>query len=68
MVYQLDSLDLVSKIDSLRNLDLPSLPYLQKFDSLLAKMDALILEVESKEQELFAQTSGKLEAWCDGVG
>lgn len=67
MLYQLDSLDLVSKIDSLRDLDLPSLPHLQKFDSLLVKKDALILEVENKKQELLTQTKGKLETWRNTV-
>ena len=40
IAHRMDSLDLVSKIDSLRNLDLPTLPYLQKFDiaSWLKKM------------------------------
>jgi hypothetical protein len=67
MLYQLDSLDLVSKIDSLRNLDLPASPDMQKFDSLLAKRDALILEVENKKQELLTQTRDKLETWRSKV-
>jgi hypothetical protein len=67
MVYHVDSLDLVSKIDSLRNLDLPPLPYLQKFDSLMAKKDALVQEVENKKQELLTQTRGKLDTWRNSV-
>ena len=50
IMHRTDSLNLVSKIDSLRNLDLPALPFQQKLDSLLAKRDALILEVENKKQ------------------
>ncbi len=67
MVYQSESIDLVSKIDSLGNLDLPSFPYLQKLDSLLAKKDALVQEVENKRQELLTQTRGKIETWRNRV-
>ena len=67
MVYQVDSLDLVSKIDSLRNLDLPELHYLQKFDRLLAEKDALILKVANRKQELLTQIRGKLETWRNKV-
>ena len=67
IVHRMDSLDLVSKIDSLRNLDLPAVAYLQKLDSLVAKKDALIHEVETKEQEVLTQTRSKLETWRSAV-
>ena len=67
VVHRLDSLELISKIDSLRNLDLPTLPYVQKLDSLLAKKDALLGEVENKKQELLGKTRSKLESWRNTV-
>ena len=67
VVHRLDSLELISKIDSLRNLDLPTLPYGQKLDSLLAKKDALLGEVETKKQELLSKTRSKLESWRNTV-
>ena len=67
VVHRMDSLDLASKIDSLRTLDLPTLPYVQKLDSLLAKKDALIQEVETKKHEVLTQTRTKLETWRNKV-
>ena len=66
-LHRRDSLNLLSKIDSLRNLDLPTVPYLQKLDSLVAKKDGLIQEVEDKKLELLSQSKSKIETWRNSV-
>ncbi|MBY0434561.1 MAG: hypothetical protein K2U26_10675 [Cyclobacteriaceae bacterium] len=55
------------KIDSLKNLKLPTTGVQRKADSLLRKKDQLIGEVNGKQQELQQKVTGRYKKWESGV-
>jgi hypothetical protein len=59
----LDSLQLKSKIDSLRKLTINVKPYQHKLDSVLAKKDQFINEVNGKQAALLEGSRVKIQKW-----
>jgi hypothetical protein len=61
--FNLDSLSLTRKIDSLQRLRLPTEKYTQKLDSLTGKKNELIGEVNEKQQSMLSKTKGRWDEW-----
>ena len=63
--FDVDSLNLSHRIDSLRNIDLPTNSLQEKLDSLVAKKDGLLNEVESRKQSLMTKSREPIMTWRD---
>ncbi len=63
--FDRDSLNLTHRLDSLRSIELPTNSIQQRLDSLVAKKDALLKEVEVKRESLMTQSRERIMAWRD---
>ena len=65
--FHSDSLNLSNRIDSLRNLRLPTDKLTTRLDSLRSKRDNLVSEVNEKRTQLISATQSRVDKWRSAI-